>query len=70
MSEKLSEQVDTMLKSVENELDDSDLIFKIRAARQLVLVYDEYLREHRDALDESDLDEEALEHLQKLGYLD
>lgn len=70
MGETLSEKVDMMLESVEAELEDSDLIFKIRAARQMILAYDEHLRKHRNTLDESDLDEESLEQLRKLGYLD
>jgi hypothetical protein len=59
-----------MLANVQDEVDDSELSFKLRTARQLLMVYDEQLREHREALAEDDIDEEALENLRELGYLD
>ena len=70
MSETLAEKIDTMLASVEEEVDDSDLAFKIRTARQMVLVYDDHLREHGNALDEAKVDDDTLENIRELGYLD
>ena len=51
-------------------MDDPNLSFKLRTARQLLVVYDERLRKHREALDETDLEEETLENLRQLGYID
>ena len=70
MSEPLAEKIDTMLASVQEEVDDSDLSFKIRTARQMVMVYDDQLRQHGEALDETELDEDTLENIRQLGYLD
>jgi hypothetical protein len=70
MDQTLAEKIDTMLASVQEDVDDSELSFKLRTARQLLVAYDERLREHRDALDESDIDGEALENLRQLGYLE
>jgi uncharacterized Ntn-hydrolase superfamily protein len=70
MKQPIAEKIDTMLANVQDEVDDSELSFKLRTARQLLMVYDEQLREHREALAEDDIDEEALENLRELGYLD
>lgn len=70
MGEPLAGEIDEMLESVQEEVDDADLAFKLRTARQLLVVYDERLRKYREALDETDLEEETLENLRQLGYLD
>jgi hypothetical protein len=70
MKQPIAEKIDTMLANVQDEVDDSELSFKLRTARQLLMVYDEQLRKHREALAEDDIDEEALENLRELGYLD
>ncbi|MEF8778480.1 MAG: hypothetical protein V5A36_06175 [Natronomonas sp.] len=70
MTQPIAEKIDTMLATVQQEVDDSDLSFKLRTARQLLVVYDEQLQEHREALAEDDIDEDALENLRELGYLD
>ena len=70
MGEPLAGEIDEMLESVQEEVDDADLAFKLRTARQLLVVYDERLRKYREALDEADLEEETLENLRQLGYLD
>jgi hypothetical protein len=56
-----------MLTSVQEQVEDSELSFKLRTARQLVMVYDERLREHGKSLHEETLDSEAVEDLQQLG---
>jgi hypothetical protein len=70
MAKTLAEKIDEMLAGVQSEVDDSELLFKLRTARQLLVAHDEYLQEHRDSLTESDLDEDALENLRQLGYLE
>jgi len=70
MGQPLAEEIDALLASVQEEVDDSELTFKLRTARQLVMVYDELLQQHGESLDEADLEPEALGTLRQLGYLD
>ena len=70
MGQPLAEEIDAMLASVQEQVDDSELTFKLRTARQLVMVYDELLQQHGESLDEADLEPEALGPLRQLGYLD
>lgn len=70
MKEPLADKIDEMLASVQDGVDDPDISFKLRTARQMLVVYDEHLRKHREALDETDLEENALENLRQLGYID
>ncbi|MEF8907510.1 MAG: hypothetical protein V5A13_06585 [Haloarculaceae archaeon] len=70
MRQTLAEDIDAMLTSVQEQVDDSELTFKLRTARQLVVVYDELLREHGESLHEEDVDPEALENLRQLGYVE
>ena len=70
MGQTLAGDIDEMLASVQEQVEDSELRFKLRTARQLVMVYDERLREHGKSLDGENLDSEALENLRRLGYID
>jgi hypothetical protein len=70
MGQTLADDIDEMLASVQEQVEDSELTFKLRTARQLVMVYDERLREHGKSLHEENLDSEALENLRRLGYID
>ena len=70
MGQTLADDIDEMLASVQEQVEDSELTFKLRTARQLVMVYDERLREHGKSLDGENLDSEALENLRRLGYID
>jgi hypothetical protein len=70
MGETLAEKIDTMLASVQEELDDSELSFKLRTARQLIVAYDTQLQQHGKALDESTLGDDTIERLSQLGYLE
>ncbi|OAQ51412.1 hypothetical protein HTG_17120 [Natrinema mahii] len=63
------ETINTMLDSVQGELEDPDLRFKIRTARQLLLVIEEQHDIGRDALVDADLDDSTRKDLQQLGYL-
>ena len=67
MGQTLAGDIDEMLASVQEQVEDSELRFKLRTARQLVRVYDERLREHGKSLHEETLDSEAVEDLQQLG---
>ena len=70
MGQTLAGDIDEMLASVQEQVEDSELTFKLRTARQLVMVYDERLREHGKSLHGENLDSEALENLRRLGYID
>ncbi len=61
--------IDAMLESVQATLEDSELRFKIRTARQLLLVVEEQHDVGRDALEDAALDESTRENLRRLGYL-
>lgn len=70
MTETLAEKIDRMLATVEEQVDDSEAVFRLRTARQLLVTYDEYLQEQGDALEEGELDQEARDRLRQLGYLE
>ena len=62
--------VETMLTSVQDEVDDSALVFKLRTARQFIMACDFKVDTLMEAVDEADLDDETIENLRQLGYLD
>ena len=70
MGKRTAETIETMLASVQEEIDDPELSFKLRTARQLVILLEEQYEAGREALAEADLDRETLENLRELGYLD
>ncbi len=69
MEEALFKKMDTMLESVLAEVTDPDMAFKIRTARQLLVVVEEHYAAGQDAIKEADIDDETLESLRQLGYL-
>ncbi|QAU13387.1 hypothetical protein EKH57_12050 [Halorubrum sp. BOL3-1] len=70
MEEDLFEHIDTMLESVQEEMTDSGLTFKIRTARQSLVAIEEQYTAGQEALEKADIDDETLESLHQLGYLD
>jgi hypothetical protein len=70
MEEDLFEHIDTMLKSVQEDVTDSELTFKLRTARQALVALEEQYTAGQEALERADIDEETLESLRQLGYLD
>lgn len=70
MEEDLFEYIDTMLKSVQEAVTDSELKFKLRTARQSLFVLEDQYTAGQEALENTDIDEETLESLRQLGYLD
>ncbi|WP_049890463.1 hypothetical protein [Natrinema versiforme] len=70
MSQTPVEAIDTMLASVQEEIDDSDLRFKLRTSRQLLRVLQERKKLEQDALAVDELDESTRENLERLGYLE
>ena len=70
MSGTTIETIDTLLGSVEKSVEDPNLGFKLRTARQLLLVIDEREAAGQEALHEADLDPETRDRLRDLGYLE
>jgi hypothetical protein len=61
VEEESFEHIDTMLKSVQEEVTDSEIIFKLRTARQLLLILEEEYTAGQEAINRADIDEETLE---------
>lgn len=70
MSEELFEHTDTLLLGIQKEVADSELSYKLRTVRQLLVTIEEQHTAAREALEEADVNEETLESLRQLGYLD
>ncbi|WP_096389621.1 hypothetical protein [Halopenitus persicus] len=70
MSGTTIETIDTLLESVEESVEDPDVGFKLRTARQLLLLIDEREEAGQEALHEADLESETRKRLQELGYID
>ncbi|MBZ6493693.1 hypothetical protein [Natrinema longum] len=69
MPQTAFETVETMLTSVQSEVDDPELRFKLRTSRQLLRLLKEQKEAGREALAETDLDDSTRENLEQLGYL-
>lgn len=69
MSQITCDTIETMLESVEEEVDDPDLVYKLRTARQLLLVCKYQNETLQDSLQEADLDDDIRQRLVGLGYL-
>ena len=69
METDLFDHIDTMLETVQDEVADPDLAFKLRTARQTLVVIEEQYTAGQKALKEAEIDEETLESLRQLGYL-
>lgn len=70
MADTTAETIDTLLESVQENVDDADLAFKLRTARQLVVALNEKNKEYKQALKDADLDQDTRDNLRKLGYLE
>jgi hypothetical protein len=63
------EHIDTMLRSVQEDVADSEIRFKLRTARQLCDAMKEHYIQGQQAIERADIDEETIESLRELGYL-
>ena len=70
MEKTTLEIVEQLLSNVQAEVDDPELSYKLRTARQLIVLVSEQHEAGRNALTDADLDPETLEQLRRLGYLD
>lgn len=70
MGETVCGTIDTLIASVQEEVDDPEQLYKLRTARQLTVVCRAQQDEAKQALEEADLDEGTLDNLRQLGYLE
>lgn len=64
------ETVDEILEGAANDIDDSDALYKIRNARQLLELAKKRHRDHDEAIEEIINDDEVLHNLRELGYVE
>lgn len=69
MGQPVCETIDQLLATVQDGVDDPELAYKLRTARQLTLVCAAQNATYRKTLDELDLDEQVVENLRSLGYM-
>jgi hypothetical protein len=69
MGSSICDTVDALLASVQEEVEDPDLIFKLRTARQLNVACKDEMDSFQQALEHADVDEVTEARLEKLGYL-
>lgn len=70
MSKDTLDTIEELLRSIQGDVSNSDTIYKIRSARQLVQVLRQRHHDLGDAIDETVTDQEILENLRELGYLE
>jgi ABC-type lipoprotein release transport system permease subunit len=70
MSETTTDTIRAILHSVVEEVDDSELGFKLRSALQLLDVIEEQYEGARETLEDAELEDDVRENLRELGYLD
>ena len=70
MGKTTLETIEELLQSVQKNVEDSDSKYKLRNARQLIQVLQQRNKELDEAIDETITDEEILENLSDLGYLE
>lgn len=64
------ETVHQLLEAVQETVTDGDASFKLRTARQLLLVIEQRHDIGKRALMDADIEEETLDNLRSLGYLE
>lgn len=70
MSETTTDTIRAILHSAVEEVDDSELGFKLRSALQLLDAIEEQYEGAREALEDAELEDDVRENLRELGYLD
>lgn len=70
MAQTVATTINTLLQSVQEAVEDPEATFKLRTARQLVVLCGEQQEVARETLQEADIGEEALTNLEQLGYLE
>jgi len=63
------ETLDDLLLGAEEDIDNSDVVYKLRSARQLIEVLKQRQDDQDDAIEDAISDEEVLDNLRDLGYI-
>jgi len=63
------ETLDDLLRGAEEDIDNSDVVYKLRSARQLIEVLKQRQDDQDDAIEDAISDEEVLDNLRDLGYI-
>ncbi len=63
------ERIETILASIQEEVDDLELSYKLRTARQLNVACECQNKAYKQTLEEAYLDRETTEQLQQMGHL-
>lgn len=69
MEKTICDTIEMLLASVQDDVDDPALEFKLRTARQLNVACQEQFRTYHKTLENAELDEETEAMLRELGYL-
>ena len=70
MVQEALDTVDEVLAGAADDIDDSEALYKIRDARQLLELANHRLRARDEAIEEMTADEELLNNLREPGYLE
>ncbi len=70
MGETVCETIDALLGSVEAAVEDQELVYRLRTARQLAIVCDHQNQTLAQAVDDADVDRDVRDTLRKFGYLE
>jgi len=70
MDKKLFSSIDEMLESIQDEVTNDELLFKLRTARQSLVVLEERYAAGQNAIARSDIDQDTLDSLRELGYIE
>lgn len=68
MGDTICETIEKILEPVQDEIDDRELSYKLRTARQLAIACQNYHEKVEHTLEDADLDQETVETLRDLGY--
>lgn len=69
MAATICDTIEILLATVQEDIEDPDVVYKLRTARQLNVACKEHQNILETSLEDAHLDEEVRERLQRLGYL-
>jgi len=70
MPEDAMDTIEELLQGVQNDVQDPETVYKVRSAQQLLHVVRQKHDDLNAAIDETVADEEIIENLAELGYLE
>lgn len=69
MGETICGTIEQLLASVQDQIDDTAVSYRVRTARQLAVACQYNHERAEETLAEADLDQETVEQLREYGYL-